>query len=291
MDRQLQMIQHLAEYRTPLLNAFFESLNFFDTDYFYLLMIPISWAVLGKKFGSRIVFMIMLSGIVNFFIKDIFQIPRPFTIDPSIGLIYAPGYSFPSGAAQGTVLISGILYNEFRKKWMIPILAAYILLVSFSRNYLGVHYPIDILGGWIVGGVLLLFYFFVYLKLEKPFSKMRPGYPCVIRLAFYTLPLWMSWDPVYVKISAIAIGVSVGILVLDYLKKDVKVDRRWSVNIIRAFCSCLLLVFLYLILKKVNIEQKEIKNIIIYFTLGFTETFGIICLASLLSFRSSKKRS
>lgn len=287
VEPQLEFLKFIADHRTPFLNAFFKGLNFFDTDYFYFLIIPIAFAIMGKKFGARLFFMVLLSGIVNFFVKDIFQSPRPFLIDPTITLVRFEGYAFPSGAAQGCVLISGIIYYQFRKKWLIPVLALYILLISFSRNYLAAHYPIDILGGWVVGVLLLLFYFFVYLKLEKPFEKMNPVYPLIIRAGFYTLPLWISIQPLYLKLGGIAVGLSIGLMILDIFQYDLVIDRRVLVNIIRSIAACLLLVLIYSLLINLNIEKKTLKAIIVFPILGLSVSVGVIWLANLLSFQKS----
>ncbi len=84
-------------------------------------------------------------------LKHLFQRPRPFVSMPALDLLIAKpqSYSFPSGHTSSSFAAVGILWREF-KQYRIPmvILAA---LIAFSRMYLFVHYPTDILGGIIVG--------------------------------------------------------------------------------------------------------------------------------------------
>ncbi len=72
----------------------------------------------------------------------------------SNGEYYRGGHnSFPSGHAANTAAFALFLILFFReqRRWLIPTAIGWSLLLSYSRLYLGVHYPIDILCGWGVG--------------------------------------------------------------------------------------------------------------------------------------------
>lgn len=58
--------------------------------------------------------------------------------------------SFPSGHATNT-MAAAILFGSFYRRALIPALVLSIM-VSYSRIYIGIHYPFDIIGGWIIGG-------------------------------------------------------------------------------------------------------------------------------------------
>ena len=76
--------------------------------------------------------------------------PGPCWVRESIGLIAVPkDYSFPSGHTHVSVLLAVVLWHENRK-WGIAA-GCLAVLVAFSRMYLYVHYPTDILGGALLG--------------------------------------------------------------------------------------------------------------------------------------------
>lgn len=90
----------------------------------------------------------------NGILKNLVGRIRPCDVNPSIPLLIPrpDDFSFPSGhtAASFAVVVALLLAGE-RKLWK-PALALAVL-IAFSRMYLYVHYPTDILGGMVVGGV------------------------------------------------------------------------------------------------------------------------------------------
>lgn len=97
-------------------------------------------------------------GLLNVLLKDIFARSRP---DLAVALRQAHGYSFPSGHAMGTIVVMGALsYLAMRStpswKWRstaLSIATCFVLLVSFSRIYLGVHWVSDIGAGLTAGAI------------------------------------------------------------------------------------------------------------------------------------------
>ena len=97
------------------------------------------------------------AALLQTFFKYIFERARP---DQALALITEPTPSFPSGHAVMAVVVYGFvlfaLLPHF-KRWRTKIFAAllsatFIFLVGFSRLYLGVHWPSDVLGGYLLGG-------------------------------------------------------------------------------------------------------------------------------------------
>ena len=65
--------------------------------------------------------------------------------------IVQQGYSFPSGHGATAVSLFGSIGRELRKRWMWTLAVVMPLLIGFSRIAVGVHYPTDVLAGWVVG--------------------------------------------------------------------------------------------------------------------------------------------
>ncbi|MEG2198721.1 MAG: phosphatase PAP2 family protein [Anaerovorax sp.] len=139
-----------------------------------------------KSFGIPLITSAILSALLYKLVKIIFARPRPHI---SLQLIEQGGYSFPSGHAMTGLVFYGMLiwlcYKAVKKArekpiWdgsvepckksfvsiflnksflhtMTVVFSLLIFLIGFSRIYLGVHYPTDVLGGWALGSVLFLF--------------------------------------------------------------------------------------------------------------------------------------
>ena len=107
----------------------------------------------------------------NGIIKNLVQRPRPFWIDASIPLLIPKlsDYSFPSGHTLACFEAATIilLHNE---KWGI-VAILFGLLVGFSRMYLFVHFPTDVIGGALLGAIISITVFYsyeIFKKYRKP---------------------------------------------------------------------------------------------------------------------------
>lgn len=91
----------------------------------------------------------------NYLIKNIVQRPRPFVTFQELQIIIpTPSeFSFPSGHTSSSFAAAAVFYRHLPKKLGIPsvILAC---LIGFSRLYVGVHYPTDVLAGAVMGILL-----------------------------------------------------------------------------------------------------------------------------------------
>lgn len=90
-----------------------------------------------------------IAGIVVEILKQILARPRPTELLDAIVVSSAHGYSFPSGHATMAFALATVLSaKEPKWRWWFFILA---VLISLSRIYMGVHYPLDVIGGAMIG--------------------------------------------------------------------------------------------------------------------------------------------
>lgn len=118
----------------------------------------IGFLTLQARYRTAIVVaMTSLGGeVLNTTMKQVFSRPRP-TIVPHLRVIYTT--SFPSGHAMESAIVyltlAAILMraseSRLTKMYILGIAVLLTMLVGASRVYLGVHYPTDVIGGWIVG--------------------------------------------------------------------------------------------------------------------------------------------
>lgn len=163
----LQIQQHL---RTDMLTPFMKIVTFLGNGgWFWILCAVVLLAIpKTRKTGYAAVFSLIFGAIVtNLLLKNIVARPRPFAeIEALIPLIAKPtDFSFPSGHTTASFAVTLVMLRMLPKKIGIPavVLAA---LVAFSRLYLGVHYPTDVLVGFVVALVgSLLAVWIVRMKL------------------------------------------------------------------------------------------------------------------------------
>ncbi|WP_405268160.1 phosphatase PAP2 family protein [Methanobrevibacter sp.] len=114
------------------------------------------------KISKLCLYALLLSAGIALCLKLCIIENRPFTTLSHVHQLVVPSEpnSFPSGHTSSTFSVVTILVHEFRqKKLLVSILIIFSILLAFSRVYCGVHYPLDVVVGAIVGivsGILVL---------------------------------------------------------------------------------------------------------------------------------------
>ncbi len=112
------------------------------------------------KASIYLIIVTIISTVFNFLTKNIVLRTRP----DHLRLIEETGYSFPSGHAMGSIAFYGFVIfllskskiNKYLKIFLSIIIGLTIFLIGISRIYVGVHYPSDIIGGFLLGYIILI---------------------------------------------------------------------------------------------------------------------------------------
>lgn len=111
------------------------------------------YCVLKKKYYKALFVMVSIGGValVNVLLKTLFDRARP---DLWQHLVTETSFSFPSGHSSASAALAFtvivLLWNTKWRTVSLSIGVLYIVTIGFSRMYLGVHFPTDILGGWLL---------------------------------------------------------------------------------------------------------------------------------------------
>lgn len=164
----IEVIVWVQSLSNPFLDAVFKAITFLGNAEFYLLALPILYWCVHRQTGVALSYLSLLSAWVNDAVKYLFKIPRPEAFDARIRvLVEETSPSFPSGHSQNAVANWGYLAYRFRH-WIFTVIAVLLMLsIGLSRIVLGVHFPQDVIGGWLIGLVLLVTYIWAEPPVER----------------------------------------------------------------------------------------------------------------------------
>jgi membrane-associated phospholipid phosphatase len=164
----IEVIKVIQRLKSSALTAVIRFITELGTDKFYLPAILFIFWWIDEKKGFRLGILMLLSAWINTFLKSAFKQPRPFYFDPSLGLAYEGTYGAPSGHALYSLtfwvpMAAWLAGGKPGRKRIVIWAAAifFVLLIGFTRLYLGVHFPTDLLAGWGMGFIILLLMYFL----------------------------------------------------------------------------------------------------------------------------------
>ncbi len=179
------------------LEGLMKGFTFLGSEEFFLVLLPLVYLCIDAGVGARLAFVLLLSDSINALLKIAFHLPRPYWFDPQRvkGLAEETSYGLPSGHAQNATSVWVFLASVMKKPWAWAGAAVIAFLISISRVYLGVHFPMDIAAGWVISGAFLATYLWVEPKVKGWLSELG------------------VWGQVGVAFCAAVIIVVVGIIV------------------------------------------------------------------------------
>ncbi|WP_307851157.1 phosphatase PAP2 family protein [Nocardiopsis sp. MG754419] len=122
---------------------------------FIVLAAVLFWCV-NPSLGGRLIVVVIASGVLNNLLKSISYTPRPYWFDARItGYQHHASFGMPSGHSQAAMVVWGYLGIRSGRRALMWAAGVVILLVAFSRIYLGVHFISDVVVGLTLGALIV----------------------------------------------------------------------------------------------------------------------------------------
>lgn len=258
-DFDMPILRALEGLRTPFFDTVLGALTHLGSETVFMAVAAVLYWCVSKKKGMYLLCVGLFGTLFNQFAKIVCRIPRPWVRDGAFTIVEsaradAAGYSFPSGHTAGIVSSCGCIARMTEKRWLRIVCIALIVLVGFSRLYLGVHYPTDVLFSLVVGAVLVLALWPVF---EKSDEARRPVciLMCVLTALALAFALYTQLFPFPADVDAENLssagknawtltGCSFGMLVAFWLDKryvNFDVKAVWWVQLLKAILGLALM--------------------------------------------------
>jgi len=192
----MELLYWFQSVRTPMMDAVMSTVTHLGEETFFMVAALIVFWCVDKRRGYYLLTVGFVGTLINQWLKIICRVPRPWVKDPNFPIVEAAraeatGYSFPSGHTQSAVGTFGAVARTEKNKG-IQIACIFIaVLVPFSRMYIGVHTPQDVL---VAAAIALILVFVLEPLILKRFDKVMPwalvcmlavaiGYTCFVEFA------------------------------------------------------------------------------------------------------------
>ncbi len=146
----------LAFQSLPGLTALMRAASFLGSEEFYLFIMPALYWCVDAGLGARTAVMLIFSNSLSNWLKLSLVQPRPYWVDARVAMLATEtSYGQPSGHTLNAVNVWGLLAARVGRRWAWLAAGGLMVLIALSRVYLGVHFPSNLLGGWLIGGLSL----------------------------------------------------------------------------------------------------------------------------------------
>ncbi len=227
----MELIQFLQQFDFDWLILMMKAITFLGNEEFYLLVLPVLIWCWRKQEALPLAIILLLNFWINYEIKEFFAAPRPLCV----GLVAAEHYGFPSGHAQGAMVLWGYLawaWPVQNKRALYGWLGTLIFFIGLSRIYLGVHFPTDVVGGWSIGFAILLIGIMILKQMKKAQLEF-PVIPTAALVAFAGLMLAILVpSPISVRVGGMLAGL-VGGLILEGHYFDYSTDATLPRQVVK----------------------------------------------------------
>jgi membrane-associated phospholipid phosphatase len=174
--------------------------SFLGSPNFFLIFIPLVYWSIDAALGVRAWFILLAGAGLTEFFKMALHGPRPYWVSTNVRAMASdPGFGVPSGHAELGAGLWGMIAAYYHKAWVWGAAVLLVLFIGLSRLYLGVHFPHDVLVGWMLGLLTLWAFVKFWQPVEARLKKMSLWNQ--IRLAFVVSLAMVLLDALIIFLS------------------------------------------------------------------------------------------
>ncbi|MGB9749899.1 MAG: phosphatase PAP2 family protein [Caldisericia bacterium] len=255
------ILNFFVSIRNEFLNKLFILITDLGSLEFYLILISFLFFIFDDRKTIKILFLLMISYLINSLLKNIFKFPRP--DENIVKPVYKEsggGYGFPSGHSQNSLVLWLGLFYIFKKNYLKIVSIILIILISISRLYLGLHFLFDVLGGILIGLIILFLYFNCIDRFFEKFFYLNLKKILLISFSLIIISLFIKeYSFILISLSGILIGINLS-------KEFNQTYLNMKKIVLRIFVGYPVIFILIYIIKITNFN-------FIYFFLGLWVTY------------------
>ena len=248
----MPFLYFLRDIGNPVFDCFFETITHLGEETVFLVISIVFFWCVDKREGYFILLSGLFGTLMNQTAKLACRVPRPWVIDKGFlpignSIEEATGYSFPSGHTQNVATTFGAIAAYKKGRTRVAVCTVIIALVAFSRMYLGVHTPLDVVVSLAVSAALVLI-FRPWFETEEKFNRAYPRIviiSVICSFAFLAFVLFVSNDRSLdaanynsaLKNACTLLGCTVGLVlvfVVDTMFVNFQTEAKWYAQIIKA---------------------------------------------------------
>ena len=195
---QTDTIRLLQSFYSEILTNFMKAITALGYEQFFVLLIIAIMAGVDFRKGFIVLQVLIITGLLTSIAKEYFALPRPWFVDSSLNTfgndlstnyktsgastffsmlpqhiinsyreLKPDSFGFPSGHTSTAIALWGTIIILFKSRWIQITSVSLIILIPLSRLYLARHFPADLIGGYLLGAVVLVFAWVIILNKSR----------------------------------------------------------------------------------------------------------------------------
>lgn len=208
MEFQADIIRAVQSVASPPLDFIFEAITMLGEDFFIIFVATFIYWCFNKEMGYWICWCLSFGNLLVNSTKVILQVQRPIGIEGirTLREHTAPGFSFPSGHTHASANFFTSIARAVNRKRFWIMAAVVPAFVGLSRLYLGVHWPTDVVGGYVIGIALPLLLWLIYRK----YARHKAVIFLISTVVFIPIGFMYPDDTSFWKSLGFSLGVAIG---------------------------------------------------------------------------------